>query len=299
VSFPMADAIPGRRHPMTATSIPRAKVAQMDPDSSSKPPHTGTKIEAQIPNFPLVGNRWWRRRSFTAMEGSMSENPSLAKARAVIFDLDGTLLDTLDDLADSANAVLAAHGHDKIPAGEYKQLIGDGMAKLVERSMNGSRSKPSEAATEAQLAEALGEFQNEYSKRWNHKTRVYPGIAELLDELTERGIAIGVLSNKRHEFTVKCVDEFLAEWSWGAVFGQRDGVERKPDPAGAFDAARALGIDPGHCLYVGDSGVDMHTAVRAGMVAVGVLWGFRDAAELRGMGADHLIEVPQDLLVLL
>lgn len=214
--------------------------------------------------------------------------------KAVIFDLDGTLLDTLADLADSANAVLAARNFPSIPTEDYKQLIGDGMAKLVERAMPDA-AHPSEE----ELAVALEEFQNEYSQRWNAKTTVYPGIGDLLDGLVEHGIPLGVLSNKRHEFTLKCVEEFLGTWSWGSVLGQRDGIEKKPDPAGAFDAANELNIAPENCLYIGDSGVDMHTAVRAGMVPVGVLWGFRDAAELRGMGADHLIETPLDLLDIL
>ena len=213
---------------------------------------------------------------------------------AVIFDLDGTLLDTLDDLADSANAMLAARNYAPIATEDFKQLIGDGMAKLVERSMPQS-AQP----TDEELAVALEDFQKEYSLRWNARTTVYPGIADLLDALVERDVPLGVLSNKRHEFTLKCVDEFLGDWSWGSVLGQRDGVEKKPHPAGAFDAAEALGIAPEDCFYIGDSGVDMHTAVRAGMVPVGVLWGFRDAAELRGMGADHLIENPLDLLEIL
>ena len=220
-------------------------------------------------------------------------DPSSPKT-AVIFDLDGTLLDTLADLADSANAVLAARNYPPIPTEDFKQLIGDGMAKLVERCLPES-AEP----TEEHLAEALEEFQNEYSVRWNAKTTVYPGITELLDVLVERDIPLGVLSNKRHEFTLKCVEEYLGTWPWGTVLGHRDGIEKKPDPAGAFDAAKALEVAPESCLYIGDSGVDMHAGVRAGMIPVGVLWGFRDAAELRGMGADHLIEKPLDLLDIL
>lgn len=222
----------------------------------------------------------------------MSHPPT--SLRAVIFDLDGTLLDTLADLADSANAVLASRGHETIPTEEYKELIGDGMAKLVERAIP-EAAEPSEEELEA----ALIDFQSEYARRWNAKTHLYSGIAELLNELVSLDIKLGVLSNKKHEFTVKCVDEFLAPWPWGTVLGHREGIEKKPDPAGAFDAAKALDVSPDSCLYVGDSGVDMHTAVRAGMIPVGVLWGFRDSAELRGMGAEHLIGQPGELLELL
>jgi len=224
----------------------------------------------------------------------MSQPSSPFPIQAVIFDLDGTLLDTLADLADSANAVLASRGYPAIPTDDYKELIGDGMAKLVERAMPDA-AKPSEA----ELDSALADFQMEYEQRWNAKTRTYSGIPELLDRLVERDIKIGVLSNKKHEFTVKCVEEYLSPWPWGAVFGQREGIEKKPDPAGALDAASALDLPPQACLYVGDSGVDMHTGVRSGMTPVGVLWGFRDAAELRGMGADHLIEKPTELLELI
>lgn len=214
--------------------------------------------------------------------------------QAVIFDLDGTLLDTLADIADSANAVLAARGHSPIATEDYKELIGDGMAKLIERAIPDA-AKPSEAELDA----ALSDFHTEYEQRWNAKTRAYPGVPEMLDLLVERDIRLGVLSNKKHEFTLKCVEEYLSPWPWGAVFGQREGIEKKPDPAGAFDAASALDLPPQACLYVGDSGVDMHTGVRAGMTPVGVLWGFRDSAELRGMGADHLIETPVELLQLI
>jgi phosphoglycolate phosphatase len=219
---------------------------------------------------------------------------SFPPTQAVIFDLDGTLLDTLEDLADSANAMLAKRDYPAIPTEDFKQLIGDGMAKLVERAMPES-AKP----TEAELDAALEEFQHEYSQRWNHKTTIYPGILDLLDQLVERNIPLGVLSNKRHEFTRKCVEEYFPVYPFGSVLGQRKGIKKKPDPAGAFDAAEELKVAPENCLYIGDSGVDMHTAVRAGMSPVGVLWGFRDAAELRGMGADHLIEKPIDLLDIL
>ena len=224
----------------------------------------------------------------------MSQTTETLPVKAVIFDLDGTLLDTLADLADSANAVLESRGYPSIPTEDYKELIGDGMAKLVERAIPDA-AKPSEEELDA----ALTDFQSEYEQRWNAKTTPYPGIPELLDQLVEREIKLGVLSNKRHEFTLKCVEEYLSSWPWGTILGQREGVKKKPDPAGAFDAAAALDLPPEACLYVGDSGVDMHTGVRSGMTPVGVLWGFRDAAELRGMGADHLIEKPADLLELI
>jgi phosphoglycolate phosphatase len=214
--------------------------------------------------------------------------------QAVIFDLDGTLLDTLGDLAASGNAVLEKRGLPTHPADDFRFFIGDGMRNLVERIFP-NESKP----TESELDAALADYKAEYDLHWNRTTRPYEGIPELLDALTSHGIRIGVLSNKAHEFTVKCVDEFLHDWHWDVILGQREGISRKPDPAGALEAAKTLGIPPDCCAFLGDSGVDMKTAVNAGMLPVAALWGFREAEELRGAGAQFLIEHPADLLDLL
>ena len=211
--------------------------------------------------------------------------------QAVIFDLDGTLLDTLSDLAASGNAILEKRGLPAHPVGDFRFIIGDGMRNLVERIFPDD-SKP----TETDLDAALADYKADYDQRWNRTTRPYDGIPELLDELGDRGIRIGVLSNKVHEFTVKCVDEFLGEWDWDAVLGQREGVSRKPDPAGALEAAKTMCVPPDHCVFLGDSGVDMKTAVNAGMLPVGALWGFREADELETAGAQSLIEHPEKLL---
>ncbi len=212
--------------------------------------------------------------------------------KAVIFDLDGTLLDTLGDLAASGNAVLRKRGLPEHSVDAFRQFIGDGMANLVRRIFP-EDAKPAEGD---ELEAALADYKAEYSARWRDTTRPYDGIAGVLDALVERGIALGVLSNKAHAFTGQCVSEFVGDWPWAVVLGQREGIPHKPDPTGAIEAAERFGVAPGACAFVGDSGVDMRTGSGAGMLPIGALWGFRGADELRENGARALIERPADLL---
>lgn len=215
--------------------------------------------------------------------------------KAVIFDLDGTLLDTLQDLADSGNAVLASRGFPIHPVDDYRTFIGNGMLNLV-RDIFPRAHRPAEGEeTESMVLE----YRAAYARHWQNTTVPFPGIAELLDGLKAGGVPIGVLSNKAHDFTIKCVDAFLPDWSWDVVLGARDGIERKPDPAGAFEAAALLGVAPGDCFFIGDSDVDMITALNSGMHPVGVSWGFRPVEELIGAGARTILETPGDLLALL
>lgn len=216
----------------------------------------------------------------------------MSSPRAVLFDLDGTLLDTLQDLADSGNAVLEARGFPVHPVEAYRTFIGNGMVNLV-RDIFPEGHRPVEGEETDQI---LKEYRAAYGKRWQNTTVAYPGIPELLDALAEAGIPIGVLSNKAHDFTVKCVDAFLPGWKWDVVLGARDGVAKKPDPAGAVEAASILGLGASECCFIGDSDVDMMTAVNAGMLPVGVSWGFRSVQELHEAGAEVILEEPGDLL---
>ncbi len=212
--------------------------------------------------------------------------------KAILFDLDGTLLDTLRDLADSGNEVLAARGFPAHPVDAYRTFIGNGMMNLV-RDIFPDGHRPDEGQETDQV---LAEYREAYGRNWKNTTRPYEGINELLDTLTEQQTPIGILSNKAHDFTEKCVDAFLSNWNWDVVLGAREGIPKKPDPAGAIEAAERLGVTATDCWFVGDSDVDMFTAVNAGMHAIGVSWGFRSVEELRAAGAEIVIQNPAELL---
>ena len=213
--------------------------------------------------------------------------------RAVIFDLDGTLLDTYKDIADSINAALAGVGRPAIPGGLVKQYIGDGVENLVARALG------LQEESGALRAECAKRFREEYARRWDSKTCPFPGVLDLVQSLAQRNIPMGVLSNKPDQFTRDCVARFLPSESFQAVQGAQPGLPRKPNPTGAQRIAQALGVAPEEILYVGDTATDMKTAVAAEMYPVGATWGYRSAKELRTHGAEVLINTPQDLLPLL
>lgn len=212
---------------------------------------------------------------------------------AVLFDMDGTLLDTLEDLADSMNAVLAGRGFPVHSVEAYKFFVGLGMQKLIERAL------PASARNQATLDSCLREMNTAYGKRWACKTRLYPGIAGLLSELAAQRTALAILSNKPHSFTRLMADRYLCTWPFAEILGAREDFPRKPDPAAALEISERLGTPPARILYAGDSGTDMQTARNAGMTAVGVLWGFREEAELVENGAHTIIREPAELLALL
>jgi phosphoglycolate phosphatase len=214
-------------------------------------------------------------------------------ASAVLFDLDGTLLDTLGDIAAAMNAVLADWGLPVHPQPAYRRFIGDGAVWLARRVL------PEPRRDEETVARCVEAFRRAYAERGDPTTRPYPGVAGLLDGLTARGLRLAVLSNKPHDFTVALVRRLLGAWPLEPVFGSRPGVPNKPDPTTAVAIAEQHGISPGDWLYLGDTATDMETAGRAGMIAVGVLWGFRGADELRAAGARHLVTRPDEALDLL
>lgn len=214
-------------------------------------------------------------------------------AAAVIFDLDGTLLDTLDDLADSANEALEAQGFPVHAVDRYRTFVGDGMITLMERIL------PETARAPEQVAALLARYRAAYDARWKLKSRPYPGITALLKELAARGIPMTVLSNKPQAYTEIVMAHFLPDYPFQIIFGQRDAVPHKPHPAGALEIAGKLHLAPSQVFFVGDTSTDMDTATAAGMIPVGVLWGFRQEAELRAHGARHLIAAPEELLALL
>jgi phosphoglycolate phosphatase len=214
--------------------------------------------------------------------------------RAVIFDLDGTLLDTIEDLTDSMNAALVRMGHAARTIAECKQLVGDGLETFVRRAL------PPAATDDPQERTRLRELmRTEYRDRSTLKTRPYPGVPDLLDALAARNVPAAVLSNKPHDSTLAVMEHYFSRWSFRAIFGARDGVPVKPDPAGALEIARILGLAPANIAYLGDTNTDMQTATGAGMYGVGALWGFRTAGELIANGAKVLIETPMDLMPIL
>ena len=215
------------------------------------------------------------------------------KYRGVLFDLDGTLLDTLQDIADSVNEALSSLGLPEHEVEAYKNFIGDGIDVLATRALPDNHR---DATTLARLIRCLNK---EYSKRWASNTVLYHGIPHLLDELTIRNIKMAILSNKPHDITEVMVTKILSQWHFEAVVGTSSSVAKKPDPTAARHIAQQLVIDPTEFLYLGDSGVDMKTAIAANMYPVGVLWGFRSAEELLSSGAKALIEHPKDLLAFL
>lgn len=212
---------------------------------------------------------------------------------AVLFDLDGTLLDTLEDIADAVNRVLARHHYPIHPLDAYRYFVGEGARVLVWRVL------PKDARSEETVDALYAEFREEYAQNWNAKTRPYDGIPEMLDGLVERGLKVAVLSNKPDDFTRKCVNELLPKWTFDAILGHHDAIPPKPDPTGARQIADDLRASPERILYLGDSSIDMETALAAGMWPVGVLWGFRSREELEESGARAVIEAPRDVFDLL
>lgn len=217
------------------------------------------------------------------------------KFHAILCDLDGTLLDTLDDLADSANAALGELGYPARDRELYKYFVGDGIRNLGIRAISYGSNDPVAPEQVEKFVKLMGA---EYDRRWDAKTKPYPGAPELLDALTSRGVKLGVLSNKPHAFTKIVVERLLPRWKFDAVFGARDGVAIKPDPAGALEALEAMGARAEATLYLGDTATDMKTAKAAGMFAAGALWGFRDREELTSSGADVIVATPGDVIKL-
>ena len=215
------------------------------------------------------------------------------KFKAVCFDLDGTLLDTLDDLAYCTNKILSERGYPIHHVDEFRYFVGDGAKMLMTRVL------PEEDRKETLIEECRKEFETIYREYWDRHTVPYQGIPELLNALTERKLKLTVLSNKPQEFTVLTVGHLLKKWNFDVILGQREGVLKKPDPAGMLEICQQLRVPSEDFLYLGDTATDMKTAVAAGCYPVGVLWGFRSEKELKDNGAQAIITEPLDALDLL
>lgn len=213
--------------------------------------------------------------------------------RLVIFDLDGTLLNTITDLADATNYALEHHGFPTHPREIYTMLVGNGITRLIERAL------PEEHRDNTTITKMRTAFMDYYSKHLTDFTVPYPGIPELLAHLTARDVAVAVASNKYQEAVTTLIHHFFPAIPWVAIEGQKEGVPTKPDPSIVFQILFQHPTPKADTLYVGDSGVDMETARRACVESVGVTWGFRDRKELEDTHADHIITRADELLTLL
>jgi phosphoglycolate phosphatase len=211
--------------------------------------------------------------------------------KAVLFDLDGTLADTLADLADAVNFVLAELGLPTHPVDAYRYFVGEGAPTLVTRALG--------EGNEHLLDDALPRVRAHYNAHMFDKTKLYDGIPEMLDALADRDLPLTILSNKPHDATVMMADKLLSRWDFAIIRGAGDDGIHKPDPRHALAIAEQLDIPLGDFLYLGDTWIDMKTAASSGMFGVGVLWGFRDEPELRESGARAIIHYPRELLELL
>ena len=220
-------------------------------------------------------------------------NLSTGPFQAVLFDLDGTLLDTLQDIALTMNTVLIENGLPTHSMDEYRIMVGSGMRDLVTKAL------PEQSRQETSIEYHLGKMQERYGAQWNVHSRPYDGIDRLLDAIDRLGLKKAVLSNKPDRFTKICVEELLSQWQFDVVMGHHDGIVHKPDPSGALLVSQLLGVQPHSILYIGDSGIDMLTATASGMYPLGVLWGYRPEEELTASGAARIVSSPDDIIDLL
>lgn len=210
---------------------------------------------------------------------------------AIMFDLDGTLADTLADIAAAGNHAFSTVGRPTYAVEEYRTLAGQGLERLIRDGLGTDHL--------GLFDQAIAAFGRYYADHRFDQTKPYLGIAELLDELTHRGVRLAVMSNKPDEATVDMVNHVFGRWDFAAVRGHRAGYPVKPDPKAPQEICDELEMAPERWMYVGDTDVDMQTGQSAGFYTVGVSWGFRPTAELQAAGADVIIHHPQELLDLL
>ena len=208
--------------------------------------------------------------------------------KTVIFDLDGTLLDSIEDIASSMNKVLESLQLPTHKIEDYKHFVGGGVDILVENALSNQSKEIKD--------EVRKRFKIEYDGKLHSKTLPYDGIYELLDELKKLDINLAVLSNKPHEFTVSYVNHFFKNYNFKEIHGQKKDVPKKPDPKAALDIVKCLDSSCENTYFIGDTKIDMQTAKSANMTAIGVLWGFRDEKELRDFGADFIVSNPLEIL---
>ena len=208
----------------------------------------------------------------------------------VIFDLDGTLLNTIGDLAASVDYVMRSRNLPEHTDAEYRQMVGGGIKRLVERALPAELAKD-----EAYVEDCVTQFRRYYVDNIDRHTVPYEGMHELLRELRQRGVAVAVASNKFQHGTDRLVAKFFSDIDFVAIEGNREGAPLKPDPEIIHTILRKANIDPSRAIMVGDSGIDIRTAAAAGIASVGVAWGFRFADELFAAGATKVVTTTAEL----
>lgn len=211
-----------------------------------------------------------------------------AGKKTIIFDLDGTLIDSLEDIAVCMNKVLEELNLPTYEINDYKYFVGGGISVLVDNALKGQSTQIKEEVTKR--------FKVIYDQKLHAKTKPYEGIYELLEELDKLDCNLAILSNKPHEFTVEYANSLFNNFNFKEIHGQKESVPKKPDPIAAINIAKSLNTPCEEIYFVGDTMVDMQTAKNAGMIAIGVLWGFRDEKELNEHGADYLVSHPLEIL---
>ncbi len=209
--------------------------------------------------------------------------------KIAIFDLDGTLINSIYDLADSVNAALALWDLPCHSTASYYTFVGNGMEHLVRTAMGDKGSD------DTLYSQVRADFDRIYAEHCNDKTCAYDGLEDVLSKLESAGIDTAVLSNKAHVYVGDILKKNFPHHSFSLAWGQQDGIKRKPDGEGVLRMLDALGYDQSDCVYIGDSNVDVLTAQNAGVDVIGVLWGFRSEEELREYGAQNIVSTPEQL----
>ena len=209
--------------------------------------------------------------------------------KAIFFDLDGTLVNSIDDLADASNAALAQLGFPTHAVDKYRYFIGDGMRKLIERIL------PEAERNDEMIDKCHKIFRSFYDKNYLNKTAAYDGIEEMLGKLKQEGYKLVVVSNKVDVMAKRIVEEIFSD-VFDFTSGKVDNLPTKPDPTLTLSIMEEMGLEPFECAFVGDSGMDMKTGVNTGAVPIGVSWGFREKEELLENGAEYIIDAPIHIL---
>ena len=217
------------------------------------------------------------------------EKKGVFMIKAVLFDLDGTLVNSIEDLADAANYGLSMLNFPTHETEKYKYFVGNGMPDLIRRVLPEDKR---DSDTHSKLFDI---FVKRYQEHFFDKTRAYDGIEELLTELRKMGMKLAVISNKAEAFTLQVVDKALGD-KFDEVYGKREGYPTKPDPRLTLELMKKLGVSPEECVLVGDSGMDMAASVNAGCIGIGALWGFRTKEELQSNGAVYVAQKPMQVI---